>query len=167
MPAELALIALGSNLADPLEQLRRAAVALESVGEILKRSSLYETEPVGGPEHQPKYLNAVVILRPFEAFAEPQALLRQLLTIERQQGRVRRVRWAARSLDLDLLTFGERILVSDALSLPHPRMMERGFVLAPLCEIMPDWRHPLTQESACGALMAREWSGIVRMMLEW
>ena len=163
----LAVIGLGSNLGMPLEQLRSARKALENLGDIKASSSLYKTEPVGGPEGQPPYLNAVVILKPFAAYDDPEQLLGALLTIELSQGRERRVRWEARTLDLDLLAFNDVVLNTPLLSLPHPRMLERSFVLAPLCEVFPSWQHPLTKETACEALQKLTFEGVERTDLRW
>lgn len=164
---ELALVALGSNLSEPLAQLRRAARELAALGEIAGRSSLYRTEPVGGPPGQPPYLNAVVALEPAARYRDPETLLGELLAIEARHGRSRRLRWAARTLDLDLLSLGDRHLRSERLSLPHPRMMDRAFVLAPLCELVPNWAHPLTGERACDALARLSQTGVERTRLRW
>ncbi|MEJ2289252.1 MAG: 2-amino-4-hydroxy-6-hydroxymethyldihydropteridine diphosphokinase [Deinococcales bacterium] len=162
-----ALVALGSNLGDPLEQLRRAAAALERLATVCRWSPVYRTAPVGGPPGQPAYLNAVAMLAPFPAWSSPEALLEGLLAIERQQGRVRRERWGPRTLDLDLLALGDAVVASSRLTLPHPRMMERSFVLAPLCDRTPDWRHPVTGEGACEALARLGLSGVRRTRLSW
>ena len=94
-----------------------------------------------------------------------------LLGLEDKRGRKRNVRWGARTLDLDLLTFGEEVRASDFLTLPHPRMMERAFVLEPLCEITrevtPDWQHPVTEERACDALAHLSNEGVVCTDLTW
>ena len=89
---------------------------------------------------------------PSRELRSPIKLLTQLLKIEQDFGRERRVRWDARTLDLDLLSYGNVILKNHDLVLPHPRMLERAFVLAPLCEIAPDWTHPVTQKLACESL---------------
>jgi len=164
--AEPAYVALGSNLGDPLAQLRRAAEALGALGEVVGRSSLYRTLPVGGPPGQPDYLNAVVALLPDPGLT-PETLLKGLLEIEQRQGRERRVRWGARTLDLDLLAWGARVVEGERLTLPHPRMMERAFVLTPLCEVAPAWRHPVTGLGACEALGALLSRGIVKTDLRW
>lgn len=169
-PAEQALIALGSNLGEPRRQLGRALAALADLGTITRRSALYRSEAVGGPPGQPDYLNAVVDLLPHAAWRSPTALLEALLAIERRQGRRRRIRWDARTLDLDLLAVGVRVEESETLTLPHPRMMTRPFVLAPLCEIRPDWRHPRSGVSACQALervLATGAAGAERTDLGW
>ncbi len=167
MNPNLAYIALGSNLGDPLQQLRSAAQQLLRLGEVVARSSLYRSPAQGGPPGQPDYLNAVVALDPSPSYHSPLELLRALLAIEQEAGRVRRIRWEARTLDLDLLAMGERILNSPELTLPHPRMMERAFVLAPLCEICPDWRHPKTGGVAEAALAALDQSWLERTTLTW
>ncbi len=164
---DLAYVGLGSNLDRPLEQLSAAGMKLATVGEVQARSSIYLTEPVGGPPNQPLYLNAVLVLAPGARLDRPEALLEALLEIERGQGRVRRERWGARSLDLDLLSVGGRIVDRPQLTLPHPRMMGRAFVLAPLCEVAPGWRHPVTAEGACEALERVGSEFVVRTDLAW
>lgn len=165
MNAGAAYIALGSNLAEPLEQLRLAAKGLARLGQITGRSSLWRTLPVGGPPGQDDYLNAVVALEPFAG--APEEVLAGLQALEATQGRVRELRWAARTLDLDLLAWGDRVQQRESLSLPHPRMMVRAFVLAPLCELEPSWRHPLTGERACEVLAGLPQAGIERTDLSW
>jgi 2-amino-4-hydroxy-6-hydroxymethyldihydropteridine diphosphokinase len=162
---EGALIALGGNLGDPHARLRQAARDLEALGRVLGRSSLYRTAPIGGPPNQPDYLNAVLLLGP--ETDDPHALLAALLEVEARHGRARRERWAARTLDLDLLAWDDRLLGTPALTLPHPRLLERPFVLAPLCEVAPDWRHPVTGQSACAALEHLDASGVTRTALQW
>ena len=163
--AEVAFIALGSNLGEPLEQLRWARRSLESLGEVIESSSLWRTAPVGGPEGQPDYLNAVVALNP--ETLEPGTLLGRLLRLENERGRERNLRWGARTLDLDLLAFGGEVRTSDFLTLPHPRMMERAFVLAPLCEVAPDWQHPIAKKRACDVLTRFPTEGVARTDLTW
>ncbi|HEX7021962.1 MAG TPA: 2-amino-4-hydroxy-6-hydroxymethyldihydropteridine diphosphokinase [Trueperaceae bacterium] len=158
-----ALIALGSNLADPAAQLRQAVRALGELGSVRGVSGVYRTVPVGGPAGQPAYLNAVLALSPRAPYDDPGLLLAALLEAERRQGRERRQRWAARTLDLDLLAYGDRVLQGPDLVLPHPRMMERAFVLAPLCELAPAWRHPITGEGACDALSRLPQGGVERL----
>lgn len=139
MPAPSVYLGLGSNLGDREENLDRALSLLPERGfEIRTRSSLYSTEPVGGPA-QGWYLNAVV---GGETTLSPEDLLEAALGIERTLGRVRTVRDAPRILDVDILLFGDRVLATPGLSVPHPRLAERRFVLVPLAEIAPDVRHP-------------------------
>ncbi len=161
----LAYIALGSNLGDPLAQLWKARLGLGELGEVALASSLYRTAPVGGPPGQADYLNVVVALKPNAP--DPETLLDELLALEAGQGRTRAVRWAARTLDLDLLAWDNLVLETPRLTLPHPRMLERAFVLGPLCELSPDWRHPLTRQSACETLASLDSSGITRTALDW
>ncbi|HEX7002984.1 MAG TPA: 2-amino-4-hydroxy-6-hydroxymethyldihydropteridine diphosphokinase [Trueperaceae bacterium] len=167
MTPPLALVALGSNLGDPAARLRAARSDLAELGRIARSSSIYRTAPVGGPPGQPDYLNAVVALEPRLGLAEPRSLLGALHEIERRHGRLRRLRWEARVLDLDLLALDELVREEPEITLPHPRMMERSFVLVPLCEAVPEWRHPLTRESACEALARLPMEGIERTVLGW
>ncbi len=131
-------IALGSNLGDRLACLRAAVVGLGQLGRVVGVSSLYETAPVGGPEQGP-YLNAVVTL---ETDIEPEELLRRTQAIERDARRIRAVRWGPRTLDLDLIFYGDRIVDVPGLTVPHPRYAERRFVLVPLMEVWPEPRGP-------------------------
>ncbi|MEX2535669.1 MAG: 2-amino-4-hydroxy-6-hydroxymethyldihydropteridine diphosphokinase [Trueperaceae bacterium] len=165
--AERAVVAMGSNLGDPIRNLRSAREELCRLGRVEVASSIYRTAPVGGPHGQDDYLNAVVLLAPKPEYSDPRALLGALLDIEQRHGRVRRVRWEARMLDLDLLTFDNAIIDEPGLVLPHPRMMERGFVLAPLCEAWPQWRHPITEQRACEALKYVADSGVAPTSLTW
>ncbi|RLQ20478.1 2-amino-4-hydroxy-6-hydroxymethyldihydropteridine diphosphokinase [Seongchinamella sediminis] len=128
-----AYIALGSNLQQPLVQLQRAARALAALpaSRIIAASGIYRSAAVG-PGQQPDYLNAVIQLHTGLA---PVKLLDALQGIENQQGRVRQQRWGARTLDLDILLYGDAALALPRLSIPHPRMAERDFVLYPLLEI--------------------------------
>jgi 2-amino-4-hydroxy-6-hydroxymethyldihydropteridine diphosphokinase len=158
---DLAWIALGANLGDARATLLRAMDALAELGEVRGRSRLYRTRPVGGPPGQLDYLNAVVALRPAPRWREPHALMDALLAIEARFGRRRRVRWEARRLDLDLLAVGALRRNEPRLQLPHPRMMERAFVLVPLLELAPDWSHPVTGRRADTALSGLERRGVV------
>ncbi len=129
-------VAIGSNLADPLGQARRAVSALAALPEsaVQQASSFYSSRPMG-PADQPDYVNAVVRLTTRLA---PLALLDQLQSIELEQGRVRKEeRWGPRSLDLDLLLYGDECIQSERLTVPHYGMKEREFVLLPLAEIAP------------------------------
>ncbi len=135
-PAEVCYIGLGSNLNNPEHQLRRALLALASLpGTRLTASSRAYPNPAIGPGRQPDYLNLVACLHTTLA---PLPLLHALQAIEQAQGRVREQRWAARSLDLDLLLYGQQVIDSAELTLPHPRMRERSFVLVPLGELAPE-----------------------------
>jgi 2-amino-4-hydroxy-6-hydroxymethyldihydropteridine diphosphokinase len=135
-------IALGSNEGDRRDFLDRALAALRArPGITVSRvSAYYETAPVGGPPGQGRYLNAAAELR---TDVEPRALLNTLLEIEQSLGRLRRERHGPRTIDLDLLLHDDQVLQAEDLTLPHPRMHERAFVLEPLAEIAPDIWHPL------------------------
>lgn len=141
---ETVYIGLGSNLAEPLQQLRAALHALAQLPHTQLRavSSFYASDPLG-PADQPRYVNAVARL---DCALEPLALLDALQHIERQQGRVRKAeRWGPRTLDLDILLFGQRLLDEPRLRVPHYHLQERAFVLYPLAEIsgplnLPDGR---------------------------
>jgi 2-amino-4-hydroxy-6-hydroxymethyldihydropteridine diphosphokinase len=135
-----AYIALGSNLGDREKTLATARDRLGRLGRVEICSSLYETEPVGFQD-QPAFLNSVVAL---ETKLEPLALLQGLLAIERELGRDRSqgVLNGPRTLDLDLLLMGDTVIVGEELRLPHPALVRRRFVLAPLAEIAPQLRHP-------------------------
>jgi 2-amino-4-hydroxy-6-hydroxymethyldihydropteridine diphosphokinase len=140
-----AYIALGSNLGNRAEALSSAVGHLSSLGRLVALSSLYETEPVGYHD-QPAFLNAVVAL---ETQLEPLPLLRGLLAIERQVGRDRSLGAlkGPRTLDLDLLLMGDWIVAGEELTLPHPELDQRRFVLAPLAEIAPELRHPESNQT--------------------
>ncbi len=134
---ERVYIGLGSNLAAPLEQLRGALTALAALPQtrLLARSSFYASDPLG-PADQPRYVNAVAAL---DSALEPLALLDALQAIELSQGRERKAeRWGPRTLDLDILLFGERLLHEARLTVPHYHMHARPFVLYPLAELAPE-----------------------------
>lgn len=128
------VIALGSNLGDRAENISRAVSELNKIIEVTHLSTIYETDPVGGPE-QPDYLNAVLIGK---SELDPADLLTKTLEIESALGRTREVRWGARTLDIDLIVAGDVVSNSEFLILPHPRAHERAFVLEPWLEIEPD-----------------------------
>ncbi len=135
-----AFIAFGSNLEDRLEHLRAGRTELEArAGLVSGQSRIFETEPVGGPDHQGAYLNAVVRL---ETGLTAHELLRALLTIEHLRGRERRERWGPRTLDLDVLLYGDEIIQTQDLSVPHPRLHERAFAIEPLHDLAPDLMIP-------------------------
>lgn len=138
---ERVYIALGSNLADPLQQVQAALTALEAIprSQRIATSSFYRTPPYG-PPNQPDYLNAVVAL---DTELTPEQLLDQTQRIEQQQGRVRKdERWGPRTLDLDILLFGQHSIQTDRLTVPHYDMHRRAFMLLPLNEIAPDCHFP-------------------------
>lgn len=133
-------IGLGSNLELPREQVMRALAALAEIPatRLIRRSSLFRSSPMG-PQDQPDYINAVAAL---ETGLEPEPLLDVLQSIEIVQGRVRGQPWGPRTLDLDILLFGDRLSASERLTLPHPGVAVRNFVLYPLAEIAPELEVP-------------------------
>lgn len=156
-------VALGANLGDPASTLvsvrPQLAALLRPLGEAPSRllwSPLFRTAPVGGPPDQPDYLNAVVLLERLRPDPDPQALLLELQQLERRFGRERRERWGPRLLDLDLLWCGDCIRRQGELELPHPRLAQRAFVLAPLAAIEPELLPPLPDQAplSCGARLA-------------
>jgi 2-amino-4-hydroxy-6-hydroxymethyldihydropteridine diphosphokinase len=132
------LVGLGSNLGDRRELLRNAVDRIRSLGTVVGMSSLYETDPIGGPE-QDSFLNAVAVV---DTDLTARIFLDELLTIERDLGRIRRERWGPRSIDLDLLAFGTETIDEPGLTVPHPRLTERRFVLEPLLEAFPSVKIP-------------------------
>jgi 2-amino-4-hydroxy-6-hydroxymethyldihydropteridine diphosphokinase len=131
-----AFVALGSNEGDRAANLETAIERICRIPRtcVSARSTLHDTAPVGGPP-QGRYLNGAVEVT---TQLEPEALMRELLAIERDLGRVRREKHGPRTIDLDLLLYDERTVATHELELPHPRLHERGFVLAPLAELAPE-----------------------------
>ena len=153
----LAYIALGSNLASPLEQVNAAVQAIGEIPDshVVAVSSFYRTPPLG-PQDQPDYLNAAVAL---ETALAPEVLLSHTQRIELQQGRVRKTeRWGPRTLDLDIMLFGQEIIHTDTLTVPHYDMHNRGFMLWPLYEIAPSLHFPdgITLQQRLDALAAEK-----------
>jgi 2-amino-4-hydroxy-6-hydroxymethyldihydropteridine diphosphokinase len=139
----LAYIGLGSNLGDRRAALDQAVAALGATKgvRVAAVSPFIETEAAGGPADQPRFLNSAAAV---ETDLEPEALLDVLQEIERQLGRQRSVRWGPRTIDLDLLLYGERIVATGRLHVPHLRLRERRFVLEPLAAIAPQAVEPIT-----------------------
>ena len=135
-----AYLGLGSNIGDRKANIREALRRLRGVKgvAVLKVSSLHETEPVGGPP-QADFLNAACEV---EAALTPRGLLRAALRIEREMGRLRGVRWGPRVIDIDILLCDDKVVEDAELTVPHPRLAGRRFVLEPLAEIAPAARHP-------------------------
>jgi 2-amino-4-hydroxy-6-hydroxymethyldihydropteridine diphosphokinase len=131
-----AYIGLGANIGDPAKQIRGALAALGEIPgtRVTRASSLWRSAPLGYAA-QPDFVNAVAEIETVQA---PRPLLGELLAIERRFGRERSYANAPRTLDLDLLLYGDRVVAEDGLAVPHPRMHERAFVLAPLVEIAPE-----------------------------
>ena len=134
--ATVAYIGLGSNLGDREAHLVNAINAVKQLGDLIAVSSIYESEPFGiGDEEQPKYLNMAAAI---STEMTPSNLLCELMKIERENGRVRYRRFDARTLDLDILIYGEEMIATPELTIPHPRMTQRAFVMKPLSEIAAD-----------------------------
>lgn len=141
-----AFIGVGSNLGDRERTIQQAKDLLGSLRGVrmLACSKLLETEPVGGPAEQDKYLNAVWQI---ETELTPKQLLEQLLDIERVLGRVRKEKDGPRTIDLDLLFYDQEVIDRSELVIPHPRVHERFFVLEPMAELDPDFRHPVLKKT--------------------
>lgn len=146
-------LGLGSNLGARARHLARARASLAACFHTpLRASRIYESEPLG-PPGQPRYLNQVVALR---APADPETMLAKLLEIEERLGRRRAEHWGPRTIDIDLLLWGDRVHRGPLAIVPHPRLHQRAFVLVPLAELMPAWRHPVRRADvgemlrACG-----------------
>ena len=166
------LVALGGNLATlfgtPLSTLKAALAQMPDYGIDVSRCSSFYKTPAVTPDAQPPYVNAVAVV---ETAMPASELLSALHRIEAQFGRRRQTRWAARTLDLDLLDYGGEVVIDSGprgleagvgplpLALPHPGIPERGFVLVPLAEVAPEWRHPVMGESAAELLRRLEGAG--------
>ena len=139
-----AYLLIGGNMGDRLANLENARAAIqEQVGNILSNSSIYETA-AWGMENQAAFLNqAILIDTPFEAIE----LLENLLKIEKAMGRIRNQPLGPRTIDLDIIFFNDQILDTENLTIPHPHMQKRNFVLTPLNEIVPDYIHPIFKKS--------------------
>ena len=138
-----AYLSLGSNLGDRAANLNAAINRLRSLGEVLQVSSLYETEPVEFTA-QPWFLNCAIEL---DTEQTAQQLIEAILEIERQMGRTRTQKKGPRSIDIDILLFGNSTIDTKGLSIPHPGLQERRFVLEPLAEIAPGVRHPALKKT--------------------
>jgi 2-amino-4-hydroxy-6-hydroxymethyldihydropteridine diphosphokinase len=141
-----AYLGLGSNLGNRLAFLRggRDTLLNQADIELIQASGVYETEAIGGPTDNPHFLNTVLQI---QTSLEPLQLLEACLQVENEFGRSRPVRWAPRTLDIDILFYDNQVLCEEHLTIPHPRLQERAFVLAPLLEIAPDLKHPLLDQT--------------------
>lgn len=147
---EEAVIAVGGNVGDVAATIARAVALMAQLGEVRAVSPLYRSAPMYVTD-QPAFLNGVVVLA---TRSWPGELLASLKEIEGELGRVARERNGPREIDLDLLDLGGLVLEREELTLPHPRMGERPFVLLPLHDVRPEWRHPVSDETAA-KLLAR------------
>ena len=135
---------LGSNIGDRQWYMKQAIVQIEKeIGSLKKCSSVYETN-AWGKENSPEYLNQVVEV---ESDLKPQKILEKIQQIEKELGRVREAKWDDRTIDIDILFYGSRIINSNNLQIPHPELHKRRFTLEPLVEIVPDMIHPVFKKS--------------------
>jgi 2-amino-4-hydroxy-6-hydroxymethyldihydropteridine diphosphokinase len=153
-----AYLGLGSNLGDKKDNCRKAIALLERAGRVASVSSLYCTEPVGDVE-QEDFVNAVVEL---DTGLSPDELLGQCRAIEEALGRARTIHWGPRTIDVDILLYGMVVIETPELTIPHPLLHCRRFVLVPLCEIAPQVFHPKLQKTAADLL--RELQSLRRVM---
>jgi 2-amino-4-hydroxy-6-hydroxymethyldihydropteridine diphosphokinase len=143
IPSARAFIGLGSNIEPRLDYLRAAMNALAELGVVVSVSGIYETAPVGGVP-QNDFLNAVVEL---STTLDPINLVQHLKAIESQIGRIERPRWHEREIDLDLIFYGDTIMRIPGLTIPHPELHNRAFVLVPMMEIVPNFVHPVFERT--------------------
>ncbi|MFN4071139.1 MAG: 2-amino-4-hydroxy-6-hydroxymethyldihydropteridine diphosphokinase [Thermus caldifontis] len=153
----LAYVGLGSNLGDRAGYLLKALSLLSRLEKthLLRLSPVYETEPVGPP--QPLYLNLVAEV---ETGLSPRAFLEGLLTVEQSLGRERKERWGPRTIDLDLLLYGDWVLEEEGLEVPHPRLHQRAFVLVPLADLIPEGLHPVLGRTFAELLASLDRKGV-------
>jgi len=143
-PRQQAILSLGSNMGDSPGNLREACRRLEKkAGRILQRSKIYKTQPWGKAD-QPEFYNMSVRL---ETKSNPEELMKNILAIEKEMGRERGVKWGPRLIDIDLVLFGDLVIHTPELTVPHPEMHRRNFVLVPTLDIAGDWIHPVFGES--------------------
>jgi len=162
-PEVVAFVGIGSNLGDPVAHCREAVERMDRSGvvRVLRKSSLYRTEPIRSPEgpvNQPWFVNGVAEVR---TFLEAHALLEFLQEIENRMGRIRNQKWGPRTIDLDILFYDQAIIQDEALHVPHPELHKRRFVLEPLNEIGSYMIHPLYGISVKGLLERLTDRGIV------
>lgn len=152
-------IGLGSNLGNRLEHLKSALEYIAGTGKVTLQavSPIYETEPMG-PEDQNRYLNAVMKA---VTGLTPETLFDRLKHIEKKIGRKERKRWSSREIDLDILFYGDLIMETEMLTIPHPGITERDFVLKPLCDIAPDFIHPALKKKISDICNTTEVSFII------
>ncbi len=160
--ASTVFLGLGSNLGDRMAHLRAALDALPPEVQITKRSPVYET-PAWGYEDQGPFLNMVIEGR---TELEPEALLARLKQLETELGRTPSFRWGPRLIDMDILFYDQLILDTPSLTIPHPRLRERAFVLLPLTDVAPEWKHPVLGKTVRELLAEIDASGIRRFQDE-
>jgi len=158
-----AILSFGGNMGNVQAGFRSARERLACTKgiKILDSSCIYCSPPWGCPAEQPDYLNAIVLL---DVDMGAEMLLQHMQHIEKQLGRVRTgERWGPRTLDLDLIAYDDTVMHTTQLTLPHPHMHERMLVLQPLCDIRPDWRHPVLKQTAKTLLASMMDAGIPRL----
>jgi 2-amino-4-hydroxy-6-hydroxymethyldihydropteridine diphosphokinase len=153
-------LALGSNLGDRLQALRRAVeVISEQIGAVAAKSDVYETAPWGRTS-QPFFLNACLVV---ETDMPPLVLLGKIKEIECEIGRIKRAYWGPREIDIDIIFYDDLVLDDPKLIIPHKLMEMRSFVMAPLADVAPDWRHPRNGWTVGEFYRGMSNEGIVRM----
>ena len=159
METHIIYLALGSNLGDRLDNLRSAVTALSPQLEVKAKSHIYETPP-WGYEDQPRFYNQVIKA---DTYLQPEPLLRHLKRLEVALGRQPNFQNGPRLIDLDLLLYDQLVLDTPALTLPHPRLHERGFVLLPLMDLAPEYIHPVLKKSVRELTSACSLEGIIQV----
>jgi 2-amino-4-hydroxy-6-hydroxymethyldihydropteridine diphosphokinase len=138
------ILLIGGNLGNRRNNLEKAGIEInETIGTITVRSSLYETE-AWGKEDQPSFLNQVLIVK---TILSPPKVLQQILKIEKKLGRIRKEKWGARLIDIDILYYEHQVIKSTHLKIPHPGIATRRFALEPLAEVIPDFVHPVLNKN--------------------
>jgi 2-amino-4-hydroxy-6-hydroxymethyldihydropteridine diphosphokinase len=148
-------LCLGSNMGDRMGHLRMASdLITKNIGNIAKKSHLYDTQPWGNTE-QDAFLNQVVMVN---TTLDPRDILKEITQIEREMGRARKEsdKWGPRQIDIDILLYGKRIIRDKGLEIPHPELHKRAFVLVPLMELAPEYEHPILKQQIDELFMACE-----------
>lgn len=153
------LLSLGTNLGERWQNLRQAVRALEREMVVTAVSPVYETEPWGEP-NQPKFLNICLAATTTQP---PRQLLHSIKQIEKDLGREKTYRWGPRLIDIDIIFYDDLVVAEEGLNIPHARLAERVFVLAPLADIAPDWVHPITGKSVVEMLNAIYRTAVFRL----